>query len=72
MDTMCVEGVKQEKEKGAMIRKWTGVLIGVMVVIGLWGVEAYAADKNDQGPPSPDRNWQIGLTPSSRACCSNP
>ena len=55
-----------------MIRKWTGVLIGVMVVIGLWGVEAYAADKNDQGPPSPDRNWQIGLTPSSRACCSNP
>jgi hypothetical protein len=45
---------------------WKGakVLIVVVVAIGLWGTEGYAADKTDQGPASPDRNWQIGFTPS--------
>lgn len=44
--------------------KWTGVLFGTVIFIGLCGTEANAADKLDQGPPTPDRNWQIGFTPS--------
>lgn len=47
-----------------MMLKWTGVIIGAMVVTGFWGMEASATDKADQGPLSPDRNWQIGFTPS--------
>lgn len=47
-----------------MMRTGARVLVGVMVVSGLWGVAAYAADKADQGPPLPDRNWQLGFTPS--------
>lgn len=45
---------------------WKGskALIGVIVVTGFWGVEGYAADKTDLGPPPSEQNWQIGLTPS--------
>ncbi len=46
-----------------MVWKCAKVLIGV-VVIGFWVIEGYAADALDKGPPSPDRNWQIGSTPS--------
>ena len=46
------------------MRKWTGVMIGVMVITGFWGGTAYAADKTDLGPPPSERNWQIGFTPS--------
>ena len=44
-------------------KMWAGILAGVMV-LGLWGVDGRAADKADQGPASPEQNWQIGLTPS--------
>lgn len=44
-------------------KKWAGILAGV-VVLGLWGVNGQAADKADQGPASPEQNWQVGFTPS--------
>lgn len=44
-------------------KKWAGILAGV-VVLGLWGVDGQAADKADQGPASPEQNWQVGFTPS--------
>lgn len=47
-----------------MAKKWAGVLIGVMVLMGLWGVDGQAADKADQGPLLPEQNWQLGFTPS--------
>ena len=47
-----------------MAKKWAGVFIGVMVLIGLEGVDGQAADKADQGPVSPEQNWQLGFTPS--------
>ncbi|MDP1945944.1 MAG: transporter [Nitrospirota bacterium] len=44
--------------------KRVGMLLGVVMCMGLWITEGFAADKTDQGPPSPDRNWQLGFTPS--------
>ncbi|MEY4527080.1 MAG: hypothetical protein RL768_799 [Nitrospirota bacterium] len=44
-------------------KKWAGILAGV-VVLALWGVDGQAADKADQGPASPEQNWQVGFTPS--------
>lgn len=44
-------------------KKWAGILAGV-VVLALWGVNGQAADKADQGPASPEQNWQVGFTPS--------
>ena len=44
-------------------KKWAGILAGV-VVLALWGVDGQAADKADQGPASPEQNWQLGFTPS--------
>jgi hypothetical protein len=44
-------------------KKWAGIFAGV-VVLALWGVDGQAADKADQGPASPERNWQVGFTPS--------
>ena len=57
-------GMKQRKIEGIMILRWLRVLIGVVMCLGLWVMEGNAADKFDQGPPSPDRNWQLGFTPS--------
>lgn len=44
--------------------KWTGAIIGAIVFTGFWGMKGYSADKLDQGPPSQDKNWQVGFTPS--------
>ena len=66
MSLIPIGGMKYGKDEGAAMLKWIWVIIGIIVVAGLWGMEASAADKTDQGPPSPpsDRNWQIGFTPS--------
>lgn len=40
------------------------VLIGFVVASGVGLAVASAADNPDQRPSSPDRNWQIGFTPS--------
>ncbi len=45
------------------VNKWARILTGVML-LGLWGVDGQAADKADQGPASPEQNWQLGFTPS--------
>lgn len=47
-----------------MARIWVFVyaVAGILILNGIG--QAAAADKTDQGPPSPDRNWQIGFTPS--------
>jgi Putative MetA-pathway of phenol degradation len=47
---------------------WINVLLGVAIITGGWSLQAYAAsnaaEKTEQGPSAPERNWQIGLTPS--------
>lgn len=43
---------------------WTGALMGVTVLMGIWGVDGQAADKSEQGPVKPVQNWQVGFTPS--------
>ena len=41
------------------------VRVMVVVVIGLWGGQAFAADPSDKGPqPVSERNWQVSFTPS--------
>jgi hypothetical protein len=58
--------VKRNERKDAesmRAKKWAGILAGV-VVLALWGVDGQAADKADQGPASPEQNWQVGFTPS--------
>ena len=51
-----------------MRRQWwvLYLVIGFVVASGVGLAVASPADKTDQGPPSlsPDRNWQIGFTPS--------
>ena len=51
-----------------MRRQWwvLYLVIGFVVASGVGFAVASPADKTDQGPPSlsPDRNWQIGFTPS--------
>ena len=51
-----------------MRRQWwvLYLVIGFVVTSGVGLAVASPADKTDQGPPSlsPDRNWQIGFTPS--------
>lgn len=46
------------------MRQWMAMLFGVGLLVATIGGMAVAADKNDQGPPAGDRNWQIGFTPS--------
>ncbi len=66
MSLMPIGGVTYGKDEGTAMLKWIRVIISIIMATGLWGMEASAADKTDQGPPSPpsDRNWQIGFTPS--------
>ena len=49
-----------------MRRQWwvMCVVIGFVVMSGVGLAVASPADKTDLGLPSPDRNWQIGFTPS--------
>lgn len=43
---------------------WSKRVFWVIVLVGLCAVEAFAAEKSDQGPPPSEQNWQIGFTPS--------
>ncbi|MEK6633791.1 MAG: transporter [Nitrospirota bacterium] len=44
--------------------QWVRALMGVISVMGMWGFEAQAADKSEQGPVQPEQHWQVGFTPS--------
>ncbi|MBI4000741.1 MAG: transporter [Nitrospira defluvii] len=43
---------------------WSSRVVGVAVCLLGTATIGLAAEKTDQGPQSPDRNWQIGFTPS--------
>ena len=48
-----------------MCKRVVAVWIGVIVIVSLGAVNAFAQNLLDKGQqPSPDRKWQIGLTPS--------
>ncbi|HPV84487.1 MAG TPA: transporter [Nitrospira sp.] len=43
---------------------WGRRVVGVVLCLFGTAASGHAMEKTDQGPPSSDRNWQIGFTPS--------
>ncbi|HRC45109.1 MAG TPA: hypothetical protein PLT27_13735, partial [Nitrospira sp.] len=43
---------------------WRSRVVGVALCLLGPATIGFAAEKTDPGPPPPDRNWQIGFTPS--------
>jgi len=47
-----------------MVRKWVWMATGVGLFLAVFSGDVFAEDRSDQGPPAPDRNWQVSFTPS--------
>jgi hypothetical protein len=59
------QGYRTVKMEGARNGQWSHRVMGAMVCLMGIATAGLAAEKTDLGPqPAPDRNWQVGFSPS--------
>lgn len=56
--------MRRREERLDVMRQGRWVVGFMLVVAGLFGTDALAAERMDQGPASPEQNWQLGFSPS--------